>query len=60
MFFKEGHDDGWEHLALCMPEAHEAVVVMTNSSNGERIFKELFEKIAGVEIPWEWERYIPY
>jgi CubicO group peptidase (beta-lactamase class C family) len=60
MFFKEGHDDGWEHFALCMPEAHEAVVVMTNSSNGERVFKELFEKVAGVEIPWEWERYTPY
>ncbi len=60
MFFKEGHDDGWEHFGLCMPEAHEAVVVMTNSSNGERIFKELFEKIAGVDIPWEWERYTPY
>jgi len=60
MFFKEGHDDGWEHFGLCMPEAHEAVVVMTNSSNGERIFKELFEKVAGVEIPWKWERYTPY
>jgi CubicO group peptidase (beta-lactamase class C family) len=60
MFFKEGHDDGWEHLGVCMPEAHEAVVVMTNSSNGERIFKEIFEKLAGVEIPWEWELYTPY
>jgi CubicO group peptidase (beta-lactamase class C family) len=60
MFFKEGHDDGWEHFALCMPQSKEAVVVMTNSSNGERVFKELFEKIAGVTIPWQWERYIPY
>jgi CubicO group peptidase (beta-lactamase class C family) len=60
MFFKEGHDDGWEHFGLCMPEAHEAVVVMTNSSNGERIFKEIFEKLGGVEIPWKWEQYTPY
>jgi CubicO group peptidase (beta-lactamase class C family) len=60
MFFKEGHDDGWEHFCLCMPEAREAVVVMTNSSNGEKIFKELFEKLAGVEIPWKWEQYTPY
>ena len=59
-FFKEGHDDGWEHFALCLPGAKEAVVVMTNSSNGERIFREVFEKVAGVTIPWEWERYIPY
>jgi CubicO group peptidase (beta-lactamase class C family) len=60
MFFKEGHDDGWENFALCMPGTKEAVVVMTNSSNGERIFKEIFEKVAGVTIPWQWERYTPY
>lgn len=60
MFFKEGHDDGWEHFGLCIPGTREAVVVMTNSSNGEKIFKELFEKVAGVEIPWQWETYIPY
>ncbi len=33
---------------------------MTNSSNGESIFKELVEKISGVTIPWEWEGYAPY
>jgi hypothetical protein len=33
---------------------------MTNSSNGERIFKELFEGLSGVTIPWEWEQYTPY
>ena len=59
-FFKEGHDDGWEHFALCLPGRNEAIVVMTNSSNGERIFKELFEKLVGVMIPWEWEQYTPY
>lgn len=59
-FFKEGHDDGWEHFALCLPGRDEGIVVMTNSSNGERIFKELFERLGGVTIPWEWERYTPY
>lgn len=59
-FFKEGHDDGWEHFALCLPDRNAAIVVMTNSSNGERIFKELFEGLAGVTIPWEWEQYTPY
>ena len=33
---------------------------MTNSSNGESIFKELVEKLAGVTIPWKWEGYSPY
>jgi CubicO group peptidase (beta-lactamase class C family) len=59
-FFKEGHDDGWEHFALCLPDRNAAIVVMTNSSNGERIFKELFEGLSGVTIPWEWEQYTPY
>jgi hypothetical protein len=37
-----------------------AYIVMTNSSNGEGIFKELFERLSGVTIPWVWENYIPY
>lgn len=59
-FFKEGHDDGWGHFALCLPGRRQAMIVMTNSSKGESIFKELFEKVAGVTIPWEWESYTPY
>lgn len=59
-FFKEGHDDGWGHFALCLPGRKQAVLIITNSSNGESIFKELFEELAGVTIPWEWENYVPY
>ena len=54
------HDDGWEHLGMGVPGKHMAYIVITNSSNGESIFKELFEKLAGVTIPWQWENYIPY
>jgi CubicO group peptidase (beta-lactamase class C family) len=60
IFFKEGHDDGWEHYAMCLANKKEAVVLMTNSSNGESIFKELLEKLTGITIPWEWEGYTPY
>jgi len=60
VFFKEGHDDGWEHFALCLPGQQKAFIVMTNSSNGESIFKQLFFDLSGITIPWEWERYIPY
>lgn len=59
VFFKEGHDDGWEHFAICFPGEKKAFIVMTNSSNGERIFKQLFLELTGVMIPWEWERYTP-
>lgn len=60
-FFKEGHsDDGWEHYTVSFPDKKFAIVIMTNSLNGESIFKELIEKIAGASIPWEWEGYTPY
>jgi hypothetical protein len=60
-FFKEGHsDDGWEHYTVSFPDRKFAIVIMTNSLNGESIFKELIEKIAGATIPWDWEGYTPY
>ncbi len=34
---------------------------MTNSDNGESIFKELLEvALADIYTPWEWQNYIPY
>ncbi|HEY8929570.1 MAG TPA: serine hydrolase domain-containing protein [Mucilaginibacter sp.] len=60
VFFKAGHDDGWQHFGMVIPAQKDAYIVMTNSSNGESIFKELFEKLSGVTIPWYWENYIPY
>jgi CubicO group peptidase (beta-lactamase class C family) len=43
-FFKEGHDEGWRNLALCFLNG-DGMLVMTNSSNGEGIFKPLVEGI---------------
>ena len=59
-FFKEGHGQGYQHYTIGFPDKKMAVVIMTNSDNGESIFKELTEKITGVVIPWEWEGYFPY
>lgn len=59
-FFKEGHIDGWVHYTISFPEKKIAYVIMTNSSNGESIFKEMVEQLANVTIPWEWEGYWPY
>ena len=58
--FKEGHTDGWGHYSLMIPEKKYAILLMSNSSNGESIYKELMEKIAGINIPYEWEGYKPY
>jgi CubicO group peptidase (beta-lactamase class C family) len=59
-FFKEGHGDGWVHYVIGFPDKGIAVVILSNSANGESIFKELVEKITGVTIPWYWEGYTPY
>jgi CubicO group peptidase (beta-lactamase class C family) len=59
-FFKEGHNDGYEHYCVNFPDKRTSFIVMTNSSNGESIFKELVETITGVTIPWKWEGFTPY
>lgn len=59
--FKEGHIQGWEHYSIFYPESDLAVVIMSNSSNAESIFKELIEVVAGdTWMPWYWELYYPY
>ncbi len=59
-FFKEGHDEGWRHLALCFRDGS-GILIMTNSSNGEGIFKPLINSILGpTSFPFEWESYTPY
>lgn len=59
-FFKEGHGNGWQHYTIAIPGKGYALIIMTNSDNGESMFKELVEKIAGLTIPWQWEGYTPY
>jgi CubicO group peptidase (beta-lactamase class C family) len=59
-FFKEGHDDGWVHYSIGFPDQKMALVIMSNSSAGESIYKELVEKLTGIKIPWKWEGYTPY
>ncbi len=59
--FKEGHGDGFQHYSILFPEKKMGIVIMTNSDNGESIFKELLEiAIGDIYTPWVWQRYIPY
>jgi len=60
-YFKEGHDDGWENYTICFSDKKIALVLMTNSSNGESIFRELLDTlIKDRYTPWQWQNYIPY
>jgi D-alanyl-D-alanine-carboxypeptidase/D-alanyl-D-alanine-endopeptidase len=59
--FKEGHGDGFQHYSIVFPDKQLGIVIMTNSDNGESIFKELLEvAIADKYTPWKWQQYIPY
>jgi CubicO group peptidase (beta-lactamase class C family) len=60
-FFKEGHDEGWRNYTVCFDKSKLGIVIMTNSSNGEGIFKELLETlIRNMSTPIEWEGFTPY
>jgi CubicO group peptidase (beta-lactamase class C family) len=60
-FFKEGHDEGWRHLALCFRQHGDGILILTNSSNGEGIFKPLIDSIMGAtSFPFDWEGYTPW
>lgn len=60
-FFKEGHDEGWRNLALIFRERGDGILILTNSSNGEGIFKPLMEALLGeTGFPFDWDGFTPY
>jgi CubicO group peptidase (beta-lactamase class C family) len=60
-FFKEGHDVGWRNYTVCFDQPKTGLLIMTNSANGEGMFKELLETLLrNPYTPIEWERYTPY
>ncbi|SHI49340.1 serine hydrolase [Aquimarina spongiae] len=60
--FKGGHsDDGFQHYSIVFPSSKKGIMIMTNSDNGNTIFKELLEVALGDTFtPWKWNNYIPY
>lgn len=60
-YFKEGHSEGFQHYSILFPEKRIGILLMSNSDNAERIFKEVLEfGIRDIYTPWYWEGYIPY
>jgi CubicO group peptidase (beta-lactamase class C family) len=60
-FFKEGHADGFRNYVVVFDGLKDGIVIMTNSANGEGIFKELLEKLQrNTFTPIDWEGYTPY
>jgi CubicO group peptidase (beta-lactamase class C family) len=59
-FFKEGHDDAWRNYNINFIDKGISIIIITNSANGELIFKQLLETLIGDTFtPWKWEEYIP-
>jgi CubicO group peptidase (beta-lactamase class C family) len=59
-FFKEGHTDGFRNYTVMFANGT-GIVIMTNSSNGEGIYKELLETLLkNAFTPIEWEGFTPY
>ena len=54
VFFKGGYDDGWRHQGLSFSNG-DGLLIMTNSSKGDGIFKPVFDSILGeTSFPFEW------
>lgn len=41
--FKEGHGNGFQHYSILFPSQGIGIIIMTNSDNGESIFRELLK-----------------
>lgn len=60
-WFKTGHDDGTNNLALCLQDSRDCVLIMSNSSNAEGLYRYLLDATLGPTCyPWFWESDIPY
>ena len=60
-FFKEGHDDSWRNYTVCFDKLGTGILIMTNSGNGEDIYKPLLENLLkNTFTPIEWEGFTPY
>ncbi|KQC01986.1 beta-lactamase [Pedobacter sp. Hv1] len=60
-FFKEGNGGSWRNYNINFIDKGIAIIIMTNSENGEKIFQELIETLVGQTcIPWKWQDYVPY
>lgn len=57
-FFKEGNGGAWRNYNINFPEKGISIILLVNSENGEKMFKELVETAIGKScIPWKWEGY---
>jgi len=60
-FFKEGNGDSWKNYNINFIDKGISIIIMTNSENGEKIFKGLLNILNEDScVPWKWNGYYPY
>jgi hypothetical protein len=58
VFFKEGHDYGWQNYAVVFDQKKLGMLIMTYSDNGESMYDDLLRTIQGNTFtPVEWEQF---
>ena len=57
-FFKDGRGPGWSNYAVCFDQPKTAVMIVTNSSDGQRMFQSVLQEVLkDVSGPMEWEGF---
>lgn len=60
-YFTEARMEGIRHYTISFPDKNFAVVLMSNCENGDSIFAELLDKLAGdTYSPCDWEGFAKY
>jgi CubicO group peptidase (beta-lactamase class C family) len=55
-FYKGGHDDWTDNMAICVEARQRCIVLLSNSVHAEKIYPRLIQAVFGDSgLPWRWE-----
>jgi CubicO group peptidase (beta-lactamase class C family) len=55
-FYKGGHDDVTDNMAICVEARQRCIVLLSNSVHAEKIYPRLVDEVFGDSgLPWRWE-----
>jgi CubicO group peptidase (beta-lactamase class C family) len=55
-FYKGGHDDWTDNMAVCAEAKKRCILLLSNTAHGADIYPELVDSILGkTGLPWRWE-----
>src|SRR4051812_33409517 len=55
-FYKGGHDDWTDNLAVCVEAKKRCILLLSNTAHGADVYPELVDSVLGkTGLPWRWE-----